>query len=204
MPTEHKVRRGECLARIAFDRGFAIDTIWNHADNAALRAERKTPYVLAEGDVVVIPDKREGGASCATGRRHVFRRKGVPEVLRVQLKRFGEPRANVAYTLEIDGRSMAGTTDAEGRIEHYLMPDARAGRILIEDDVIVLQLSHLPPITADAGVRARLYNLGLLAADADDDAFAEAVRAFQRAQHLPRTGAVDEATRVALEREYGI
>src|SRR5712691_11805783 len=82
---QHKVRGGECLASIAAQYGFSVDTIWNLADNASLKDKRKDPNTLVPGDVVVIPDRREKVVSCATAQTHKFKLSAASALFRVQL-----------------------------------------------------------------------------------------------------------------------
>jgi hypothetical protein len=205
MTHRHTVQKGECLASIAYGYGFHPDTVWNHPENAALRGERTSYYVLLAGDVVFVPERRERLAECATGKRHRFRRRGVPELFRLELRAYGEPRANLDYVLEIDGKEMRGTTDAEGRIEVPIPPDARRGVLRIgEHESYTLALGYVDPIDTDTGVRDRLVNLAYLdRGDTEPGALRDALRALQRAHGLPATGTIDDPTRAALVKEHG-
>lgn len=209
MPTRHRVRAGECLSSIAARYGFFADTLWRHPENAELRDKRRNPNaLLADEDVVFIPDLRAKDEERETGRRHRFRRRGVPERLRLRfLDRNGEPRAGLAYRLEIAGREHTGQTDADGWVIHSIPPDARSGRLILGDgeEEMELALGHVPPIEVDAGVVTRLHNLGYL--DDEDEGEVEgilqiAIADFQEDAGLPRTGALDAATRAALDRAH--
>lgn len=57
------------------------------------------------GDVVFIPDKRLKEVSEATNNVYKFRCKNTPEKFKLQLLIDGEPRADEAYELELDGDS---------------------------------------------------------------------------------------------------
>lgn len=98
------VKQGECIDSIAFENGFFWETIWNHAENSALKQKRKDPNILLAGDEVFIPDKEEKKESCATEQRHRFRRKGVPAMIRIRL--LEEP-------LPDEGPADAGTDEEE-------------------------------------------------------------------------------------------
>jgi N-acetylmuramoyl-L-alanine amidase len=236
---EHTVRQGECIASIAKQYGLLPDTIWNHSENAELRERRQDSKVLLEGDVVFIPEPRHRTEPCATDQRHQFRRKGVPAKLRVRIaRRRGaargqssaqatadsgssdtqasgsvehEPRANVPYVLDIDGRLIDGETDADGRIEASIPPDARRGRLILEpgtldETIIPLELGHLNPLDTLSGVRHRLTNLGYDcgdAEDAEDPDFQAALRAFQEDHGLTVTGEIDQQTRARLRELHG-
>ncbi|MET0395876.1 MAG: hypothetical protein ABW277_03555 [Longimicrobiaceae bacterium] len=208
MPITHVVAEGDCIASIAFGNGFHPDTVWRDPANAGLRALRGNPNVLLAGDEVVVPDLREKRVPAATGRRHRFRRRGVPEKLRMQVMDSDQPRAGVAYVLEIDGARREGRADAEGRIEEWIPPGARAGKLVIgsgEDaDEIDLQLGGLDPVTTEAGVRARLENLGFLhAASGEEASLDAAVRLFRQHHGLPPGDALDAAARSALLEAHG-
>ncbi|MEZ4446256.1 MAG: LysM peptidoglycan-binding domain-containing protein [Polyangiaceae bacterium] len=55
----HVVKTGDYLVKIAFEHGTTVAAIWQHPDNAALRAQRGSPDILYPGDVLFIPDQPE-------------------------------------------------------------------------------------------------------------------------------------------------
>ncbi|MEO8379869.1 MAG: peptidoglycan-binding domain-containing protein [Acidobacteriota bacterium] len=207
MPRKHVVEQGECIDSIAFAYGHFPETLWTDAANAALKELRPDPNVLLPGDEVTIPDKRLKTVMRATGATHRFRRKGVPEKLRLQFLREGEARANEAYVLEIDGVKQSGTTDAEGRLEQWIPPNARRGKVVFHDtDAYELLLGELDPIDTISGVQARLRSLGFYEGPIDGEEtvqMEEAIQEFQAASQLDPFGAIDEATRAALRTAYG-
>ncbi|GAB7531226.1 hypothetical protein PS3A_36380 [Pseudomonas sp. 3A(2025)] len=206
MPIQHEVTQGDSVARLAAQYGFFPETLWNHPENAALKALRPSMNVLAPGDVLHIPDKREGQFSCETGQRHVFRRKAVPMLFRVQLLDGRTPRANRPYRLEVDGQPLEGLTSAQGCIERYIPNAARQGRLVVDDGIVDVKLDfgHMDPVALPAGVRKRLVNLGHVlpdeAEDVDGAQLAAAFRQFQRRMGLPVTGELDGITRDTLNR----
>jgi N-acetylmuramoyl-L-alanine amidase len=207
MPKTHVVKEGECISSIAVHYGLFPKTIWDDPANRALRDLRKNGNVLAPGDQVSIPDKRLRTETGATEQRHRFKRKGVPEKLRIRLEAYDEPRANVAYRIDIDGKLESGTTDGDGVLEHYIPPDARRVVLLIDDgnEVYELDVRKLQPATTEAGVRARLYNLHFLSElDADEQTLADAVLRFQQVtEGIDATGEIDDATRDKLVEAHG-
>lgn len=206
MPTSYPVKAGDCIASIAFEHGFFPDTLWRDPANAALREERGDPNVLVEGDQVTIPDLRPKEVSCATSRTHVFKRRGVPEKFKLQLMRRGRPRGDLPYRLEVDGAVVAeGRTDARGRIEVYIPPNASSGKLVLgESEEYELQLGRLAAADTEAGARARLVNLGLLeTADAAAEPYAGALRRFQLGSGLPSSGELDAATAAKLVEAHG-
>lgn len=211
-PIRHVIQQGECASSVAHQHGFVIETIWDDGANADLRAQRESPYVLLPGDVLVIPQKRQKTVTCETGRRHTFRRKGVPETLRVQLLCEGKPRPDLPWVLEVGSTRREGTTDAEGWIETWVPPDAKSGNLTLpEDESYEVQLGGLDPVDEESGARARLENLGLLPsgeAESEEDRellFALALILFQAEADsgLEITGKIDEATIARLKERYG-
>jgi len=206
MSTSHTVREGECIDSIAARYGLFPDRVWEDAGNRELRALRGDPNVLQPGDVVVIPEKQCKEEAGEAGRRHRFRRKGVPARFQLTLQENGEARGGVEYILEIDGELYRGETDAKGRIDHPLPPKARRGRLILdEEEEYQLDLGSLDPVSEASGVRQRLDNLGFLGGVGDDhgDPLAAALRKFQEEQGLEATGVVDDATRDALVKAHG-
>lgn len=202
------VKQGDCISSIAFKYGLFPDTIWNDSKNSDLKQERKDPNVLLPGDEVYIREKEEKEESCASGKKHRFKRKGVPEKLIIQFRCDGEPRANEAYVLEIDGELSEGETDPNGKVEIPIPPDAKKGNITFRDtgDKYNLNLGHLDPITEITGVQKRLRNLGFYDGSVDGKIspdFEHALRAFQEKNNLEPTGTLDENTRSKIEETYG-
>ncbi len=203
---EYVVKAGDCVASIAWERGHLWETIWDDAQNRALRTARHDPNLLRAGDRVHVPELRRKEEPGATEQRHRFQRRGL-EQLRLVLRLEGEPRADEPYTLEIDGVKQAGTTDADGRITTRIAPDARCGVLTLTNggETFDLALGALDPLTEYGGVQARLHNLGY---DVEvtgewNDQSAVALRLFQQRHELRPTGKIDELTRDALRAAYG-
>lgn len=157
---------------IGLQYGFAVDTLWNHPENAELKRKRGDPDVLQTGDVVHIPDlatKKQGGA---TDERHVFRRRFVPAKFSLRLMNGDEPRAGVAYRLELDGAIRNGKTDGNGVLEETIPPNIRFGRLFIDEteEQFDLDFGGLRPIDCEEGVRQRLENLRYIRPRASDAA----------------------------------
>ena len=210
MAHDHTVREGECIASIAIDHGFFPDTLWEHPENAELKAMRKDPYVLQPGDLVHIPDLIWGEESCDTESQHTFRRKGVPEFIElVLLDEDGEPRKDLPYRLEVDGSSRDGQTDADGALKEPISPDAERGRLLLGenyDEEIPLDLGRMNPVSELSGVKMRLTNLGYDCGGTSevlDDQTRVQLEAFQHDHGLQVSGEPDDATQSKLEEMYG-
>ena len=206
---KYTVKQGDCISSIAFKHGFFPDTIWKDSKNSKLRQDRKDPNVLLPGDEVFIRDKEEKEESCAGEQRHRFRKKGVPEKLRIQFMDEQEkPRANEAYVLEIDGDLSESKTDNDGKVEIWIPPNAKEGKITFRDsgEEYELDLGELDPVTEITGVQARLGNLGFYEGEIDgkmSDELEKAIRDFQEKKGLEPTGKLDESFRQELEKAYG-
>lgn len=206
--SEHEVQQGECMSSIAFQYKFHWETIWNHPQNFALKTKRKNPDALFPGDIVYIPEKGPKEVDGATDRRHRFQLKGFPVTLKLRLLRNDEPRANEKYVIAIAGQLLSGQTDADGRIEQKIPPDAQEGKLILRDgkEVYPLVLGHIDPIDEVSGIQGRLRNLGFYNGEADGDSgpvTEEAIRGFQRKHGLPETGQADEGTIAALKGDFG-
>jgi hypothetical protein len=206
MPTEHLVQPGECLASIAFEHGFLPETLWRDPANAGLRSQRKNLCLLVPGDKVFIPDPSLEGNRQPAGKRCVFRRKAVPEKLRIRLlDAEAKPRANLVYRLTIEGVLRKGRTNPEGLLEEPIPPGARKGILTLgegdTEEEYLLRLGRLQPVSELAGVQARLNNLGCPCGAEDgvlNAATRNALKAFQADQKLPVTGDPDATTRNKL------
>ncbi len=208
MAEKYIVNQGDCLSSIAAERGLFWQTIWNDPANSRLKSKRKDPNVLCPGDVVMLHDKRPKSAPAATDRRHRFCRKGVPEKLLLQIIEDGQPRANESYTLDIDGALIQGVTDAEGRVEEAIPPNAKKARLLLgnEQTEYRLDLGHLDPIDLLSGVQARLNSLGYDCGVADGTPGPRteaALKRFQQEHSLTESGTADQQTQQKLREVYG-
>jgi len=222
MPEDYIVQPGDCMSSIAYENGFFWKMLWNLAENADLKAKRKNPNVLLAGDIVHIPDltvKKEPGATEAT---HKFMLKGVPEILRMKLLDANhKPRANLDYTIVIEGNSRKGKTDGKGELKESIPPSAKSGKLIVaacpdkngkpipgKPPILVmkLQLGNLNPVSEVSGFKSRLANLGFYKGPIDenlDNNTKQSIRAFQRTMGLPVTGVPDDATKGQLQGIHG-
>ena len=202
--------QGECISSIAKDTGHFWQTIWDHLSNAELKLRRRDPNVLLPGDAVLVPHKRPKEDPGSTDQHHKFRRRGEPAKLRLRLLDQDQPRPHEPYTLEIDGLVFTGTTDSNGRLEHPLPGNARAGKLLVgpadAQDEYLLSLGHVDPVTSISGVQARLSNLGFDCGAPDGvlgPRTRAAIREFQRKHGLVESGAADQPTQKKLLNIHG-
>jgi Putative peptidoglycan binding domain len=207
MPRSYTMKEGDCVSSVAHENGFFAGTIWNDDANEGLRKTRDNMNVLSPGDVLVIPDKQSRTETRATGARHVFRRRGVPARLRVQICREGEPLASRPFRVDVDdgAKVISGTTDGNGMIDVAIDPSARKAHVSVGEGADArsydLDLGHMRPLDDVAGVQDRLRNLGFDCGDERGEIgpnTQEALRAFQASQGLNPSGEVDAATRSKL------
>src|SRR6187455_211501 len=116
------VKDGDSIDSIAFAHGFFPDTLWDLSENAELKSTRCDRNVLLPGDRVHIPPLRPKQLPVATGKRHLFQRRGVPAKFRIQVLDDGLPQAGVPYELTVEESKWQGNSDASGRVEHYIPP----------------------------------------------------------------------------------
>lgn len=100
-----------------------------------LKQQRRDPNVLYKGDEVFIPDLRIKEVSCTTGQKHRFRRKGVPEVMRIILEEIqGQLRAGLACRIIFGTEEHEVRTDDDGLIKVPIPPDATQGRLIVLEE----------------------------------------------------------------------
>jgi hypothetical protein len=215
MGDSHTVAKGDTLASIAHKFKFrSWEPIWEDPSNASLRQKRKNPMVLVPGDVVNIPEKRVREVSCVTNKRHTFKLKPLMVPLRFHLvSEEDEPYGNAKYVLSVDGEQFTGTTTSDGAVEHLVPGKSKKAEITVYPDeknssvkhTWTLDLGHLQPIETNAGVKARLRNLGYSVGEINDELDEKAKRAikrFQEDQGLEKTGELNDETRKKLEQVY--
>lgn len=207
-PLYHAVRDGEDVKSIAEKYGFFWQTLWDHANNKDLVKLRGSPNVLKAGDRVFVPALRQKTEKGATAKKHRFKRKGVPSLFRVQLYKGGEPRKDLKYTLDVEGKITEGKTDANGVIEAPVSPQARQAKLYLEAadgniEEYEIALGGLDPASEPSGARQRLEHLGFMTPDADDEGYVAALRSFQLTHELDVTGELDDTTQKELIKQHG-
>lgn len=201
---KRKVGKGGTTSGLAKTYGFFWKTIWEHPENAGLRAKRKDPNVLFETDEIFIPDRAVKKVSKGAEAQHVFKRKGEPSKIKMQIYNLGKPNANADYILEIDGKQTKGKTDADGKLEHFIPGNARSGKLILKDgkEVHNLRLGNLDPLDQISGVQQRLNNLGYQCGGEMGKIgpnTKEALKKFQADKKLNVSGEPDAATKAKLE-----
>ncbi|MFO0837817.1 MAG: peptidoglycan-binding protein [Phycisphaerae bacterium] len=207
---EHVVRQGECIYSIAKDHGHFWETLWNEPQNADLRTARKSPNVLLPGDRVHIPPLRNKWEPGQSEMRHRFQRKGQPASFKMRVLRDGEARGNEPYKLDVDGTTIEGTTDADGKLSAAIAANARRVKMWVgkpsDVDEYSFLLGGIDPIEELSGVQGRLNNLGFDCGPIDGKLGPQtekALKTYQGRRKLPVTGQPDEATRAKLLEDHG-
>ena len=142
---------------------FYWETLWNHPKNAALKAARKDHNILLLGDRLFIPPLQKKQEPCSTDKRHLFKVKGVPSKIKIQLldHNKSDPYANQKYRVVVDGKPQEGMVDGEGCLEVFIDPGARPAMPTVGDETFELAISGLDPIDSVRGAKQRLATLGL-------------------------------------------
>jgi N-acetylmuramoyl-L-alanine amidase len=202
------------MTSIAFDHGFSDPAqLYNHAENAELRAARPNMHVLYEGDKVVIPERQIKEVAAATEHSHRFKAK-LPMKKLVLVFRDAQDAAieGMPYRLVIGKREFNGKTDSAGKIACNIHPLDMEGRLsLCDGPWLPILIGHLNPmkkLSEDdvSGVQARLHNLGYDPGAIDGvlgPRTRQALRRFQAANNLSITGKADGETLDKLEAAYG-
>jgi len=201
---KRKVGVGETTSSLAKKNGFFWRTIWEHPENAELRAKRKDPNVLFETDEIFIPIREPKMVSKGTEAEHVFRRRGEPSKIKMQMLRLGKPRADEDYIFDCDGKQTNGKTDGDGRLEHFIPGDAKNGKLIFKGgkEVHHLKLGNLDPLDQISGVQQRLNNLGYNCGGEMGkfgEKTKEALKKFQADNELEASGEPDAATKAKLQ-----
>ena len=212
MPKQVTVRPGDCTSSIAYEHGFFPQTLWDAAENAALKATHDFSTVLAWGETVYIPELKSKQVARKTDARHQFKRRGVPERIRLRfLDEQGKPRAGLAYRFESSAGVRTGATDNDGSLTESILPNEKNATLTLETggepEIYELSLGKLQPQSEDEGARARLDQLGCFR-DVDADwtdgqRMQDAILVFQALEDLELTGELDDATRGRLKSKFG-
>jgi N-acetylmuramoyl-L-alanine amidase len=217
----HVVRHGEHLMRLCLRHGIADwKSAWADAANAALRARRKSPHVLREGDVVVLPGIQIGEVERPVDATHaLILDSELEQTLRVRLRDFARAGLDgLEYELSYEHagrrvqRAGAAATDRDGGLCEQVPMEVESVVLHFKRPrlVLALRLGELDPVQdADAktpiasGAQARLCGLGYASAAGDVD---PSVLARFQAAELGRAqpgGELDAETCAKLEALYG-
>jgi len=201
---KHTVRKGDCIASVAAEYGFASwGIVWDAPENAELRALRSDPNVLLPGDKIVIPERRRRVSPVASGRTHTFtvRRPLVKLFLRLRVD--GDPLAGVPFEATCEAQTVTGVSGGDGVVELDVAPTTSSVVVRVPSRNCTFRalLGHMNPETSVSGAKGRLAGLGLFRGPVDDALtpdFVRTLRDFQRAKHLDQTGELDGRTTDAI------
>lgn len=209
------VRQGDYLAQIAHRRSFSAEKVWNHPLNDELRKRRASPDILHPGDILYLPDAREGWnpLPLTTGGENPFTAR-IPTVeIKLVLERADRtPIANKPFHVEGMGpEPFEGTTDGTGLALFPVPVHVREVGLSLDEESLYyyVRVGNLDPANEPSGAAKRLAHLGYLArinfneAQPSTHALTEAIAAFQDAQCIKITGCIDDATHDALVQAHG-
>jgi hypothetical protein len=215
MPNKpYVIKQGDYLAKLAHRLCFDVDKVWNDGANAELKQKRGDGTMLCPGDILFIPDEppKKLPLSSKTTNSYVA---DVPKVkLEITLAKGGKPLADLAYVIEGIGDDTEKKTDASGKVVIEAPVHVREVMLVLptRGDRQAIKIGELDPVSEPSGARMRLNNLGLMGkgfagADNyeahDEDRLRAALRSFQTARGLERTGELDDATQTALRQAHG-
>lgn len=205
---KHTVQEGEWLKEIALQYGFPNwQKVWEHASNADLVTLRGEPDLLFAGDVINIPEPESNAVSAASDSTHKFVKKCLKMNLKIKVEdEEGEPLASKPWTIEIEGKTYTGNTDAEGLVEQELPVSKGIGKLSVDKHVFPVQLGHMDPLDEIVGIQKRLHNIGYDCGALDGEMGPKteaALQLFQFDNELSKTGTADQPTKSKLKELYG-
>jgi hypothetical protein len=208
VPSPYTVVLGDCIASIAFKAGITPDYLWNAQPNEGLRNSRKDRCVLAPGDTVVIPPKRQNTVSKPTTFTHKFRLKGIWEY-RVEILLAEIARDDITPELEGDNKRVTGNK-AGTWTTYQIPPNSKSAaatvtftratpkrKQILPKFSYSIQVGHLRPATTPEGMEDRLRNLGYYSCwpDGVTPELKDVLRLFQLSNGIePPDGSQSEAT----------
>jgi hypothetical protein len=215
------VKPGDHLTAIAERHGFANhDTIWNHPDNAELKQKRRNPELLAPGDQLEIPDRKDKVVTVTANMQHRFVVRTDKLELRLRIRDIAsKPMAGAACEVSTISGKRQLTTNADGQIIVPIERSERRVTLTMVDQVYEIGIGELDPIDTEYGWQTRLVNLGylesVLSGSSDPDARGDegavvrqlelraAIEEFQCDAALQVTGEMDQTTQTRLVQVHG-
>lgn len=179
MGTYHDVAQGEYLPQIARAYGFVdYHPIWDHAQNKALKDQRKNPNVLYPGDRLFIPDRETKEEARPTEKKHRFELRRPELSLRIVLRGLAkETLGGHECLLTVEDATKELTTQSDGLVQTAISAQTEDGKLIDKGGVgpecrikreIPLQIGFLDPVDTVSGQIARLNNLGYDAGELPD------------------------------------
>jgi len=220
MPTEHTVKQGENLSKIARDYGLPSFRALVRA-NPDFASGKRDPNLIYPGEVILVPVDDELLFEVKTDRWHRFlAHRDHAELDLVIEDRNHTPVPFARYELTVTCEqaptvAISGRTGFEGELRQLLPPDALSGQLKVwmfesgkEEEVeeYELQLHHLDPPETLTGVQARLKNLGYYDKEVDDKKGSgtdDAIHEFKAVHGLPEDSEITPAFVDALRQAHG-
>lgn len=208
------VEQGDHIGKLALRFGLNYRAIWEHPNNAQLKALRQNPSVLLPGDRLFIPDRSVREETLGIDQRHRFKTSRAPLRLRITLEDiFFEPIAHANCALNLGARTIRLQTNAEGKIDEAIDPDVHEVILVVHDKEralsglpITIKVGDLDPVQEKSGQIARLNAMGYSAGkpiNGDDAQFRSAVEEFQCDFGLQVDGKCGPTTQGKLKKVYG-
>lgn len=203
------VRPGDYLEQIAARVGVRADHIWNDPRNGGLRAKGRTPQQLSPGDVLHIPATPKPRLAISPGAFNSYLAHTPMVKVPLALRGAEGPMRDEPFEIEGLPRPFAGVTDGDGKAVFEVPVRVREVTIYLPKRALRFQLGvgDLDPITEDAGVFARLVNMGFaqhaVSGAASESDVKNAVASFQQSKGLEPTGELDDATRQGIAEAHG-
>jgi hypothetical protein len=207
MPRKHSAAVNECFTSIAALYGFDPISLWEDPANKDLKEKRKSKNILAEGDVVFIPEKKMKWEKVRTDQLLSIKKFAQMSSLNLQILDDNRvKRSDMDYLISITTRSRQvvpdrkGKTDKQGFLREQLPPDADEATITVflegNETERKIKLGGLDPIDTLRGKQQRLRNLGFYCEleNPSGESTRNAVKRFQECYGLEVNGNFDKAT----------
>jgi hypothetical protein len=210
--TAYIVRQGDYLAKLAFVHGFDADEVWNDPKNDELKQLRPNPNILAPGDILYIPEKKEEERPIEKGTENTYTAT-VPKVEVVLVFLDGEqPLANEPCEVRGLGEPASGdpsSTDDDGKLTLSVPVTIREVSVYFAQKNVNynVRVGDMDPVSEPSGLCKRLTNLGFLPRHLPESAnmnelLEYALLSFQKKKGLSPSGQVDAQTCEALIQEH--
>lgn len=191
MTTRYTIIDGDTMALIASRFGICDwRALYEHRDNAELRASCPEPNLLVPGVTVVVPERPASRRlAVRTGAEHAVVVQRRVDWLRLRLVApNGDSRAGWGYRLELEGEAAhEGTVPEDGLLELELPRPVARARLWLwpaeqdgpteDDEGLDVIVGGLRPPDDAHGVQARLSNLGEYTDELDADLSSAPTRA---------------------------
>jgi hypothetical protein len=158
--TTHSVTETEHASGIAFAYGFDDHAaVWDHPENASLRADRSDPHVLTAGDQLFVPETKDEPVYKPTSDTHTFRVNASPLKLRLKLFDLGMKPIS-EKPCKLDG--VAVTTGDDRLIERPIEKNKTTTSLVLDENGVqrTLDVGRLDPMVdaSPSAWRSRLFN----------------------------------------------